>query len=149
MNKKLIASFILSFGILLNAQYIAKTEYDTKIILDTTTNIVWLDKDIGKKSFKDAISACDEINIGSYESWRVPSYNELISIINYEKSGLKVDDKFTEFKADGYWTSTLSKRHYTDEIKRAWFIRLNTGLDGTSGLSDDYEMYTTCIHDVY
>ena len=103
------------------------------------------------KTFKEAIDLCDAKNTGGYiADWRIPNYNELFSLVNYNKSTIKFDDRFVNKVANLYWTSTISKRYYDNNatLNRAWAIDFSSGYDYRFGIDDENKVYTICVHDL-
>ena len=145
MNKIIILVFLL-FNIL-NAEFIRDNELD--IVLDTSTNLLWEDGADNKKSFSTALLYCQTKSIEHFiDKWRLPNYNELLSIVKFDNKNAKIDSAFNNTKVDGisYWTSTLSKTYYDlNNTQRAWNINFASGYDNVDPITNS--LYTRCVHD--
>ena len=146
MNKIFI-SIILMFSIV-NAKFSRKDS--NNVVIDTKTHLIWEDLTTSEaKIFKDALTYCKDKTDGGYSSnWRLPNYNELFSLLDYNKIDIKINDKFKD-KKSFYWTSTISKIYYDDNrtLNRAWIIDFSSGYDYTGSIDDQYKVNVRCVHD--
>ena len=94
---------------------------DNKIgtIIDTKTGLIWVknphidlpEKFKNEMNWQDAIDACKGLNFAGHKDWRLPTAEELISIIDWE-AGAKINEPtinikfFTDTKCCWYWTIT-------------------------------------------
>lgn len=76
------------------------------IIKDTKTNLMW-PKEGSKEymDFADAEKYCKEFKLGGFEDWRIPTREELESILDLKKDHPAIDPIFTE-EGNWYWSST-------------------------------------------
>jgi hypothetical protein len=137
--KKII--FLCLFVILLNAKFIR--DDNLKIILDTTSNLVWHDDTITQKTYTDAKAYCNNLSIDSYENWRVPNFTELYSIVDLTKSNPSINSVFQNISLSHFWTRTFNKQsNYT----ALWIISFSTG--GTFQYNDPATKQSIrCVHD--
>jgi hypothetical protein len=119
-------------------------------VLDNQTGLVWArDAQIlGKKvDWEESVKLSENIEIGGQKGWRLPTRDELISILDTSQSEpalpeghpfLNINDLSTASGRPAgysYWTSTV----YKDDNDRAWMVTLGLGgvieslklLDGT------------------
>ena len=88
-------------------------------ITDTKTGLTWIknphtglpEKFKGEMKWQEAIDACKDLNFSGHKDWRLPTVEELISIIDWEagaKSGEPtINTKFfPDTKCSWYWTVT-------------------------------------------
>ena len=55
----------------------------------------------------NAIAACEKLNHASRSDWRLPSIQELQSLVDYSKSSPSIDHSFFPNTASsGYWSSS-------------------------------------------
>ena len=81
---KPLSIFILSLFLTLsvNADIVQNSPNTTK---DTKTNYLWQDtKDVSttKRSFEDAVAYCKNLELDGYNSWELPGFMPLFSIVN-------------------------------------------------------------------
>jgi len=91
-------------------------------ITDTITGFMWQKCSMGqtynsvtkgcdgspnKYTWQDALAACETLDFAGYDDWRLPSRNELHSIVDYSKGALSIDTNyFPDTESFGYWSST-------------------------------------------
>jgi hypothetical protein len=135
--KKLFLVLLLSS--ILNGQYLR--DDSENIVFDTATRLVWADpEDSVAKNTKDALAYCKDLEIGFYKNWRLPSYNELYSLVDLTKSNPTLNDIFQERSLFFYWTSTT----YVDGF--LWAIDFRDG--GNTYSSSPVNLNKVrCVHD--
>ena len=116
------------------------------IVTDNARGLIWRDDDTpDKKNYADAVSYCSGLNpamqlIGN-QPWRLPTINELNSILNYGTHDPSIFDTFENVDTHSYyWSSTEYKRlagnnHHT--------LTFNYGYSKYS--SDDIEQNVRCV----
>ena len=106
-----------------NASLIAND--DDVTVTDTTTGLMWQKAEAGDMSWDAALAYCETLELAGYDDWRLPNYNELLSIVDYEKAEWPSinTDFFQDAKAFAYWSSTT----YADDTDSAWNINFNSG----------------------
>ncbi|MFC1831995.1 DUF1566 domain-containing protein [Thermodesulfobacteriota bacterium] len=107
-------------------------------VLDNQTGLVWArDSQIfGKKvDWEEGVKICENIEIGRKKGWRLPTRDELITILDTSQSEpalpeghpfLNIDDLATASGRPAgyhYWTSTA----YKDDSERVWMVSLSVG----------------------
>jgi len=56
------------------------------LIKDNTTGLTWTKEDFGPVNWSEAITYCENLEIGNLDNFRVPNVKELHSILDYTKS---------------------------------------------------------------
>jgi len=104
-------------------------------VLDNQTGLVWArNTDIIEKivPWKEAINLCKNVKIGGNTNWRLPTRDELITLLDTSQSRppLPEGHPFTKINVGyggqggtEYWTST----EYQDDSNSAWVVSFNIG----------------------
>jgi hypothetical protein len=75
-------------------------------VYDLSTGLVWQSQTTLSKSWDSAISYCNTLSQDGLE-WRLPNKNELLSLMDYSKSGnLLIDESSFPNSQITYWSST-------------------------------------------
>jgi hypothetical protein len=94
-------------------------------ITDTTTGLMWQAATAqGEYTWQEALDYVDNLNSGGYlgyTDWRLPTRNELQSLVDYSRHGLPTT--FPNTVASSYWSST-AVAGYTDY---AWYVFFGNG----------------------
>jgi hypothetical protein len=126
------------------------TRDDTKeVVIDNITGLMWQD-DIEAKTVKKtwltfvnsntcsnnpsslacidtsgdtATTYCENLTLGGYTDWRIPTEKELVGIVNYGKSFPAIDNTFQNVNSENYWSSTT----YKGFSSNAWIISFSSG----------------------
>ena len=101
-------------------------------IADSKTNLVWSAKTLGEDvNYNTALEKIAELG----EGWRMPTCDELLTLVDREKYAPAIDTEFfPDTKNDWYWTSTP---HAWNKDAAVWVVTFNGGLvDGYH--RDDY-----------
>jgi hypothetical protein len=95
-------------------------------ITDSATGLMWqAETESYTKTWTEALSYCDQLTLADYSDWRLPSREELRSIVDYSKYGASIFGAFIDNASDFYWSSTS----VASDIDLAWGIRFNGGFD--------------------
>lgn len=139
------------------------TDNGDNTVTDHTTGLIWLenancigseypdfDKDCpvgdGKISWahaQDFINALNagqfpKCNGGSYNDWRLPTVQELESLVNYDLHHPAMSpDVFSNVISDNYWTATLDASNHNF----AWRVRFDHGLVFTEEKSHPFYVW--------
>lgn len=81
------------------------------VVTDHATGFMWQDDtDAGdnaaRKTLPDAVSYCDNLTLGGYDDWRVPSFRELESIVDYGRNEHTIDPIFQNIAPNDYWLTS-------------------------------------------
>jgi len=109
-------------------------------ITDTFTGLMWQVEISEKKYWKDGLKYCDDLIFADYDDWRLPSRDELRSIVDYNKYYPAIyEDVFSGVMSDFYWSSTT----HADYTGRAWGVDFRNG-DG-HGYSKSSAYYVRAV----
>ena len=93
-------------------------------ITDLKTGLMWEQRHSGSTyTWEEAVNAVAESRFAGYSDWRLPVMWELITIVDYSRSGPAIDPIFKAV-ADNYWSATT----YAPNPDVAWQVNFNIGL---------------------
>ena len=110
------------------------------IVTDQATGLMWQDDAAAAGTtaiWDNAISRCEDLSLGGYADWRLPTTKELTTIVNYGAYNPAIDSVFQNVAASSYWSSTV----LAGDTINAWVVYFYSGDDGISH-------YKTSIHHV-
>ncbi len=109
---------------------------------DKLTGLMWV-KDgnaAGQKNWNQATSYANNLTLCGYTDWRLPTINELKSLINYSDTVSPANwlnaNGFSSIQADTYWSSTV----YSVSDGIAWLVDMNNGF-----VSGDFQAFNDCV----
>lgn len=90
------------------------TDLGDGTVVDNLTGLQWIkephavDGNSGAMDWNAAIDLCNELDYAGYTDWRLPSYNELISLISFDQvnPALPASNPFVGLDSRYYWTGT-------------------------------------------
>jgi len=92
-------------------------------ILDTFTGLMW-QKYPAQDEWEDALSYCDDLDLGGHQDWRLPTLKELDSILDLSRFDPAINPSyFPNTLSFRFWSSTT---HITNDI-HAWTISIYEG----------------------
>ena len=111
-------------------------------VTDIQTGLMWQQTPSDNvMTWQDSLSYCKNLQIAGYSDWRLPSQNELRSIVDYSKYMPSIDIDFLNIKNLNweYWSATTYARH----TGLAWYI--NLGLGENNSYSKSYSLYVRAV----
>jgi hypothetical protein len=93
-----------------------------------------------KKSWFDADKYCKSLSVDGINEWRVPSYDELITIVDYNKHTLAAMPAFKHVISEYYWSSNEDDKN----AKNAKNVYFGNGCPNANLKEDKY--YIRCVH---
>ena len=119
---------------------------ETTMVKDNATKLIWEDTvhvELTKVTHTQAEKYCSKLELGEMKDWRLPTLNELLSIVDFKKYKPAILKEFTYINKDTlYWTSTP----YVRSADEYWGISFKDG--ATSNASISYDRYVRCVRDV-
>lgn len=120
-----------------------KTVLGGAAVLDKETGLVWeKSPDTTGRTWNDAVAYAYKKNVGGRKGWRLPTVEELASLVDPKRSNpaLPSGHPFTKVQLSNYyWSSTTN----TDYTGYAWFVFFNDG--GVYFGNKSSECYVWCV----
>ena len=96
-------------------------------VLDTCTGLVWQKRPGAEnRTWCDALAYCEGLNFAGHDDWRLPNVRELLSIVDYGRTGTSLDPVFSHSGYPVYWSSTPQ----TNDARQAWTVGFPPGNGG-------------------
>ena len=85
------------------------TNNNNGTITDNITGLIWQQADGGEMTIENAVIYCDNLVLGGFSDWRLPTKQESMSILNLDKNNPALNTVyFTNTNAEYWWTSTVN-----------------------------------------
>jgi hypothetical protein len=108
-------------------------------ITDQTNNLVWQAEDDSKKrNWSEADSYCRNLKLSNKTNWRLPTEDELTSLVDQERSPT-IDTNYFKLHGMRYWTSTP----YNANPSWRSFVFFTTGV--TAVAAKEVEFLVRCV----
>jgi len=136
MHKTIVA---LSALLLIQSNTFASGSGKQNVVLDKKNAIYWQDTRFTEKSsedWDDARAYCEALELDGMKQWRLPTFKELLTIVDYTRVEPAIHPVFTYVNQGTYWTSI----DFSATLSRAWTIDFRTG--------KTYYSYKTTNHSV-
>jgi len=112
---------------------------------DNATRLMWQDNSDTTgantsdnwKNWEYAVNYCSNLSLGGFDDWRLPSINELLSLVDYSRRTPAISVIFENLSGTIYWSSTSAKNQPSD----AWRVNFKSG-------TSYYANLKTFSHDV-
>ena len=116
---------------------------ETTMVKDPTTNLIWEDTNHAtedKVTHNEATTYCTTLKLGEISDWRVPTLNELLTIVDYTRYEPATLKEFSHVEIGTmYWASTP----YLRSKDQFWGIEFKDG--ATDSASKNYSRYVRCV----
>ena len=111
-------SYTTTFGedqdYLINAPSFTNNNNGT--ITDNVTGLMWQQVDGGEKTIENAITYCDNLVLGGFSDWRLPTPIESFSIINHQNSNPAINTNYFTLTAAEYWWTSVFENNSTTKV---------------------------------
>jgi hypothetical protein len=105
-------------------------------VSDTATGLVWQRADDGQaKTWQNALSTCEGLELAGQTDWRLPDIRELQSIVDDKRSFPAIDSAFSS-REERYWSGTTD----TSSPGEAWYVHFVTGYAENTSKLDAYQV---------
>ena len=105
------------------------------VVTDSRTGLMWQGTYDTIDTWKEALSYCENLNYAEKSDWRLPNQNELVSLLNYDKTSAPYSD-FPDMPASSFWSST-NQGYETNIVRSIDFLSgycSGTNKDGVNSL---------------
>lgn len=118
---------------------------ENTMVKDPGTNLIWEDTPHVKEAKITQVKAlkyCEDLKLGTFDDWRLPTIEELLSIIDYKRISPAILKEFSYIEKESfYWSKTL----VADSDDEFWGINFKRG--ASSRASEYYDRYARCVRD--
>ena len=114
-------------------------------VIDNITGLQWqrVDDDT-TRNWVEAGDYCATLTLGGFEDWRLPSFRELHSIIDFGNSNLIIEQTtFPDTNSDVYWTATRAAGDSNFGANTIWIISFLNGFNG--GQPQNNSHFVRCV----
>ena len=122
--------------------FTVKTVSGKNIVVDNNTGLEW-QQTISEDKFiwKDALSYCENLSYAGRDDWRVPSPQELLTIVDNSTYAPAIDKAyFSNTPSQHFWSSYT----YISNTDNAWYVKFNYGSVGNYSPKTN-EYYVRCV----
>ena len=109
-----------------------------QVVIDKKLGLSWQDNRIHIKllSWRKAIKYCYRLSLMGHKDWRLPAYEELLTIVDYSRKGAAIIPEIMHTQKERYW----SYSPYLSDKNRAWFISFKDGATGNYSKSKKHQV---------
>ena len=104
-------------------------------VIDNVTALNWQKAVSGTYAWQDAATYCAGLGLAGHSDWRLPTFIELASIVDYGKMGPAADPNYFS-EASVFWSSTPA----ANSASNALTINFNTGQTQIEAVSTSYSV---------
>jgi hypothetical protein len=110
-------------------------------VSDTKTGLQWQRSDDGvQRAWDGAQSYCEELSLDGYDDWRLPTREELETIIDHTADSPAISTEVFECRSSLYWSGTS----YAYDPGDAWAVGFNYG-GLTTRPKGNYDPFVRCV----
>ena len=111
-------------------------------VSDNNTHLMWQQEDDNTgRTWYEAYDYCENLSLGGFTDWRLPTKKELVSIIKHEQLSPAIDLRvFPGTDSYSYWTSSAPR----DYQGGTWVVYFVAG-QIMNGYKVDSGIYTRCV----
>jgi hypothetical protein len=98
--------------------------------------LMWQDMEENKTIYLNQLRAkryCGRLLLASRKDWRIPTYQELLTLIDYNKADPAAIDAISYLNGKTYWSGSINKHVAKKNGKANWYhVDFSTGVGGYS-----------------
>jgi len=125
-----------------DASKLARWKKQGDVVIDIKLGLMWQDNSAAKsikKNWKGAKKYCKNLSLVGHSNWRLPSYDELLTIVDYDRFDPAIMPSFKNVASSSYWSSSQD----VSDAKYAWYVDFENG--STVNYSKSNEYYVRCV----
>jgi len=131
---------------LLNGDFIRDNQKE--VVIDTSTDLMWQDNvdvigNANKKNWADAITYCENLNLGGYDNWSLPNFNQLYLLADRTKHNPAINSAFQNIENSDYWSSTT----IVSDTSGAWLVDFSNGSDTMNSFGKLDPHFVRCVRE--
>ena len=122
--------------------FMVSSLFGGQTIYDSTTSLLWQDSKENAKlsmTYAKAQNYCSKLVIDKHSDFRIPTMNELQSIIDYKNYDPAIIKGFEYVSNEAYWSTTP----FADDDKVVWLIHFKRGERYVK--DKHYDRYIRCV----
>lgn len=108
------------------------------------SNLMWQDNDatLEKMNILEARIYCRKLELASRDDWRLPTYKELLYLVDYSKYDSVALDGLSTFSSQKYFSNSVNSK----DKKTYWYVDF---MDGTTGILPKQERHNIrCVREI-
>ena len=104
-------------------------------VTDEVTGLMWQQEIPEKMTWDEAVSYCEKLNLGGYTNWRLPTIQELKTLVDYTSYIPAINiTYFPNTASSFYWSSTI----HAYNTNYTWGVSFHYGDDHYYGKNNSY-----------
>ncbi len=150
MKKSILATAAISLCISLlfavNSVEVPRYQKNKDVLIDNKLGLMWQDNLAGKRIEKDWYGAkeyCRNLSLAGNTDWRLPNYNEMMSVMDYKKQKPVIHNAFKNTVSAFHWSS---ERVYANN-SLSWAINFAYGNSHYFPKTEAKDIYVLCVRD--
>ena len=119
------------------------------VVTDLSTNLMWQDQNISTSlNLNEGASYCQGLELNSYTDWRLPTIQELLSLIDYSREYLLLDPiiKYNFYVSEGHYMSSTRYSATGPHGDSNWYINFYSGLKDIDSIR--YDQVVRCVRNI-
>jgi len=120
-------------------EYRRYTRDINNIVTDNYTGYMWQDNIIKEATWDVANNYCQNLMLGGYDDWELPSFDALSSLVDASQYNPAISPIFQNVKSHGYWT----RKYYTSS--QVYYVSFYQS--GVSGATSSSSFYIRCVRE--
>ena len=140
-------AYYASLGTCIPQSFEVQTISSQKVVLDNNTGLMWQQTIQTKEyTWSDAVSYCSGLTYAGYSDWRLPTPQELLTIVDNSKESPAIDTTYfpnMPSPREFFWSSSTSDHINYIIIDAAWIVTFGLGFTTVMNKSDS--SYVRCV----